>query len=124
MAEEFNVDDLSDVVDQLATGIYSVTRSGPTTFTKGRRDAPTTSTLEVRAVVYPVSGRTLDRLPEGLRTHEAISIVTKTELKTAETGGEPDKISVNGGLYQVQAVDRWQPSGNFYRVLATRVPTL
>lgn len=121
MAEEFDVDDLTDVVNELATGLYAITRPGPTTYTNGRRNAPSSTTFEVRGVVYPISGRALDRLPEGLRTHEAIALVTQTELRTASATGEADLVTYAGTSYQVQAVDRWRPSGNFYRAVATRV---
>lgn len=121
MAQEFDVDDLSDVIESLATGDYTVTRFAATTFTQGRRNAPASSTFEVRAVVYPVSGRSLDRLPEGLRSHETIAVVTETELKSLELTKEPDLVTYQGAQYQVAVLERWKPSGNFYRAFCTRV---
>lgn len=121
MPEEFDTDDLSDVIDELANGSFVVTRKGPTTYVGGHRQAPTSSTFEMIALITPASGRTLMRLPEGLRTIETLDIYTKTELFTARATGEPDLVTYNGQQYQVQEVDRWQPSGNFFRAIATKV---
>lgn len=121
MAQEFEVDDLSDVIDELATGIYAVSRPGPTTYTNGRRDPPTTTAFELRALVHNVSGRALDRLPEGLRTKEAIAIFSTVELKTSSSAGEPDVVTYAGNTYQVDVCDRWKASGNYFRSLATKV---
>lgn len=123
MAEEFQVDDLSDVVDELATGIYVVTRPAPSVFINGRRQNPSSTVFEVRAAVFPASGRQLERLPEGLRTSEVLRVITKTELKTASSGGEPDRITVRGIDYQVHQVQSWQPSGKFFEALVTKVPS-
>lgn len=123
MAQEFEVDDLSDVIEALATGDYTVTRSAATTFSQGRRVAGASSTFEVRAVVYPVTGRALDRLPEGLRSHETIAVVTQTELRSLDATKEPDLVTYQGAQYQVAILERWKPSGNFHRALCTRVPS-
>jgi hypothetical protein len=121
VAGETQVDDVSDVIDALATGIYTVSRPGQTTYLNGRRQPPTTTSFDIRAAVQPATGRQLDRLPEGLRTHEAIAIWTRTELRTENANGEPDVISVGGFDYQIDAVNRWQPSGGYFMALATRV---
>lgn len=124
MAQEFDVDDLSDVIESLATGDYTVTRfAATTTDGHGRRVAPASSTFEVRGVVYPVIGRSLDRLPEGLRSHETVALVTETELKSLELTSEPDLVTIQGAQYQVAVLERWKPSGNFYRAFCTRVPS-
>lgn len=123
MAEDFQVDDLGDAVDALATGIYLVTRAGATTYTQGRPVAAASSSLEIRAMVYPVTGRTLDRLPEGLRTHETIAVVTRTELKSLQATKTPDLVTYKGAQYQVAMLEDWKASGGFWRAFCTRVPS-
>lgn len=122
MATEYEGDDLSDVIDALATGIYTVRRTGPTIYVDGRRQAPVTTSLSVRGVVYPTSGIDLQRLPEGLRTVEIITIVSPQQLRTAGPEGEPDIIEYKGLDYQVQTSQRWT-SGNFFFCLASKVIT-
>lgn len=122
--QDFQVDDLSDAVDELATGVYLVHRPGVTTFTNGKRVAPAFVDFTIRALVAPTGGRALERLPEGLRTHETISIFTKTELRTANALGEADVVEYVGDRWQVQSVERWQQSGNFWVAMAQRASGL
>lgn len=123
MPQDFQVDDLSDAVDALATGEYLVTRPGTTTYVQGRPVEAASASFEIRAMIYPVTGRTLDRLPEGLRTHETIAVVTKTELKSLQTTKAPDLVTYQGAQYQVAMLESWKSSGNFWRAFCTRVPS-
>ena len=116
-----SVEDLSDAVLMLASGTYTVTRRGSTTLVNGRRTAPSTSTLSVRALAYPMSGRDKLSLPEGLRTRETMAVVTVEELQTAEGSVEPDLISIDGDTFEVQKVERWDKLGKFWRSIVARV---
>lgn len=127
---------LAGVIGSLASGTYTVTRTGagaygglpggfPMTFPAydGRYREGTPSTLSIRAVIQPVRGRDLLRLPEGQRTEEMIAIYTETELQTASApgGGTADVVSYRGKSYQVQTVEAWNELGNFYKAIAAKV---
>jgi hypothetical protein len=123
--QDFEVDDLSDAIEELATGVYQVNRStGATTYLDGVRVPPSTTASTILALVTPTSGRQLERLPEGLRSNETITIYTKTQLQTVAPTAEPDVVIYNGASYQVESVERWQQSGSFWVALAQRVKSL
>lgn len=112
--------DLSSVIESFAS-TYTVTRSSASAYgADGRLDAGTTSTLTVRAVVQPVTGRDLKRLPEGLRTDDVRQVFTATELKTQGAGQDPDSIAIGGEDYEVQTVERWADLGGYWRAIVMR----
>lgn len=123
-ARDFQVDDLTDAIDELATGIYLVHRFGPSVFVDGEKVTTSSSDLNCTAVVFPAGGRQIMRLPEGQRAMQIIGIITATELLTAEAGHEPDQLRYNGEWYQVQQTDRWQQSGGFWAYVGQRVNPL
>jgi len=119
------MEDLSDVIALLGSGTYTVTRpSAATSLVDGRRVAPATTTFTVVASVQPSSGRSIDRLPEGLRARESMDVWTATKLQPAspETGLEGDRIAIDGSVYEVQIVHDWQKHGSFCRATAVKVP--
>ena len=114
--------DLASVVLSLSSGSYTVTRRGPSAYdSDGIRTSPTTSTLTVMGSLQPMSGRDLQRLPEGMRTREGKAFFTPTALLTAASGQEPDTISADGDTWEVSVVDRWAELGNYYRVILLKV---
>lgn len=119
------MDDLSDAIDHFATGTYTVKRPAATTYTGGRRNAPSTTTFTVIAAVVPATGRQLERLPEGLRTNETKAMYAKGVLRAAVEGAqEPDVVEIDGADWQVANVKDWQPNGGFTEALVQRVKTL
>jgi len=115
---------MADVIALLASGTYSVTRPGITGIDSGRRVAGVTTSFSITASVQPASGRQMDRLPEGLREREGMTLWTPTELRTAQVseGIEADLVSIDGSTFEVVAIDRWAALGNYYRATVTRVP--
>jgi hypothetical protein len=112
--------DLSHViVSQGAT--YTLTRSPKLGYVNGRVQpgVPTASTIV--AVVAPVSGRELERLPEGMDTRELLQAFTIIRLYTASDVYAPDVLTVSGEDYEVQQVEDWSPHGNFFRSILTKV---
>ena len=118
------MDDMADVIALLASGTYTVTRPGPTGLASGRRVAGVTTSFSIVASVQPASGRQMDRLPEGLREREGMTLWTTTDLRTAQvaSGIEADLVSIDGSTFEVVAIDRWASLGNYYRATVTRVP--
>lgn len=103
------------------TGTYVVTRAAEGSRTKGRFVAGSTSTLNVDAVVQPMSGMEMQELPEGMRTDETIRIYSATELYT-DAGGtrDPDLFAYNGNSYEVKIVNRWSEAGGYWKVIAQK----
>lgn len=78
--------------------------------------------LPIKAVVQPATGKDLQVLPEGKDVEEAISVISTTELRTAEPGKHPaDRIEWSGRVFEVAKVKDWNANANFYSVIATLV---
>jgi hypothetical protein len=117
--------DLSGTVLAFATGTYDVARADPGTYDVNGLvvDDPTVDTVAVPAMIVPlVGGKQLERLPEGLRSRDAIEVFTAVALQASAPEQRPDVITFNGRAYQVDVVDDWTAAGNFYHSLATRIP--
>jgi hypothetical protein len=115
------VSDLSGAIRNLASGTYVVTRRAAGAYgADGRLDVAASTTLQIRAVAHPASGATLERLPEGKRTSDTMSVFTETELRTASPTQAPDKITIDGADYEVQTVERWSVLGNYFHVVVGR----
>ena len=83
----------------------------------GRVQPPTTSVIMAEASVQPISGEELMRLPEGYRAENMRELWTTTELKVAGAGQEADKIDIDGKIYQVESVKKWDHDGVYYQVV-------
>jgi hypothetical protein len=112
--------DLTPNIDSFATGVYTVTRRASTGVgTDGRAAPASSSTFTIEASVVPLSGRELQRLPEGMRVRDAQKLYTATPLKTI---GAPDVITVGGEDYEVSSVTSWVGfGGDFYEVIVLKV---
>lgn len=112
---------LSGVIESFAS-TYTVTRQSASAYgDDGVLDAPTTSTVTIRACVQPVTGRELQRLPEGLRTRELLSVWTATQLFTQGAGQDPDLLDIDGDTWEVQTVERWDTLGAYWKVVVAKV---
>jgi hypothetical protein len=113
--------DLSTVITSFKTGDYVVTRTVASTYNGNGVLVPgSTSTLTIEACVQPLGGRELRRLPEGLRNKEARQVYTPTELRTAQTGNEPDSIAIGSNSWQVQTCEPWAELGGYFRAIVTK----
>src|SRR4051812_39757163 len=104
------MDDLSDVIELLKTGDYSVARPAVravNTTTGEIATASTASTFTIAACVQPAPGRDLKRLPEGRRKHDVKSIWTETALLVQ------DVITIAAEAYEVEYLYDWTAAGNF-----------
>lgn len=118
------VSDLSSVVASFYTGTYDVTRaSGPGSYDAEGGFVPASmSVVQIQAVVAPLDGRELQRLPEGLRTRELRQVFTVAALRVAAPGQRPDVISIEGSTWQVEKLEDWVANGNFYRAIVSKEP--
>jgi hypothetical protein len=116
------LEDMSDVIEMLASGTYTVTRRSPPAFLAGRRQPPIEAVFTTIGSVQPASGQVVDRLPEGKRNHEAMTMWCQVQLKTAEAGQEPDVVAIDGASFEVESCKRWAALGNYYEAVLTRRP--
>lgn len=114
--------DLTDVVANLGSGSYTVTRTVPGGYgSDGRWQPGTPSTLTINASVQPLNGRDLERLPEGERTTERLKVYSATRLFTSGAGQDPDVITVEGVDHQVETAETWGPNGNYWKMIVRSV---
>jgi hypothetical protein len=115
------IDDLTDlgaVLEDFASP-YTVTRPGALDFdtTPGQAAEGSPSTLNITGVLQPVSGRDLQRLPEGFRTDTALVLYTETALQVLPA---PDLVAAQGATWQAETVETWG-TGGFYKVILRKV---
>jgi hypothetical protein len=106
--------DMSGEIDALATDDLTISRPSTGFDANGRRTNSAASTFPARASVQPASGRDLQRLPEGDRDREALTVFTSAVLHTG------DRFTYGGEAFEVGHVDRWQ-AGNFHKAIASKV---
>jgi hypothetical protein len=109
---------LSGVITSLGALPYTVTRR-ESTYVSGRRVTATPATFDIVAMVQPLSGRELARLPEGMRTRELRAVWTTADLRV---DGEPDSLSVDGVEWEVQLKTDWAVLGGFRHYIMAKVP--
>lgn len=113
--------DLSNAITTLASGTYAVTRRSGSSYSAGRLVVGTGTAISIIASVQPATGLVVRRLPEGKRNREAMTLWTKTELKTAQAAQLCDLIVIDGGTFEVESVQRWAALGNFYECVVLRL---
>lgn len=113
--------DLGPVVLSFKTGTYAVTRRGPATYVNGRKTDAAPTVVNVDGCVQPVTGRDLQRLPEGRRGGETIKILTVVELFTEDASHAADTLSIDGYTWEVASAERWGTMASYYRSLLTKV---
>lgn len=113
---------MSPEITAFATGTYTVTRAGgPGSYVDGVFVPASTSSTSVLAMVAPLDGRELLRLPEGLRSKELKQVFTIAALRVSAAEERPDVVSIDGDSWQVERVERWAELGNFYRSIVSKV---
>lgn len=115
---------LNNIIGDLQTGTYTVTRVAAGTRELGRYTHGAVTTFTVVAGIEPVTGRELKDLPEGQRGDEVVKIYTATELRTRTAGGEPDVITYRGEPWTVTGSTFWEGFGeSHYECTACRAPS-
>lgn len=89
---------------------------------KGRWIDGTDSTVDVTAVVEPLSPHEMVRLPEGHRTTGSVKVYSQSKLLTADVAAhrQPDRFCWHGEEYEVLSVDDWS-LGGYYKAIAVEV---
>ena len=105
----------------LATGVYTVTRPAASTYSSGVEvpDASPT-TFQVQAVVNPVTGIELFRLPEGRRTTDFREVFVSVALNSESDANSADLVSIDGINFEVDRSERWNSLANTWRCIVQR----
>lgn len=109
---------LGGIVTQLSSHTVNVTRFAADGFdVNGRATARTVaSTFTAAASVQPITGKDLERLPEGYNDTELISVWSKAELRVR------DQLEITGrGFFEVGHVDHWNDSGGYWKAIAKKL---
>lgn len=108
-------------------------RYGPSRTNRGLQQAAEESRDTIQAHLFPASAKTIERLPEGLRTTSVVEgHAAADELRTAQEGGKtpgdrlrPDVLEFGGVKYEVWSAAVWLegPAGAnvWWQVVATEV---
>ncbi|WP_223643946.1 hypothetical protein [Corallococcus sp. EGB] len=117
------VANLAGAIALLASGTYQVRRPGLTTLVDGVMVAAPEASFSILASVQPLSGRERQLLPEGQRSEERLLVVTATELRAADVSAsrEGDVLVYRGESFEVEAVERWDELGGFWKARAAKV---
>lgn len=99
---------------------FTVERCAESVDDKGRAQLAATS-LPWRGVVLPATPRELERLPEGDRDRETITVYSREPLRVGQRpeGTAADVILWQGQRYEVASVEPWP---GYVRALATLLP--
>jgi hypothetical protein len=118
------VTDMSDVIAELGGELVTVKRYAKVRYSKGIQVAGAIEEFEIIASVQPLTGRELDRLPEGLRAREVRELYTVEKLFTADTAKEsgqpPDDVELDGMLWEVQTLEDWNTLAGYFRAVVAR----
>lgn len=111
--------DVSALLDDKAfCAPFTVLRKTESVNDKGRAEYVDAS-MPMIGVVQPASARELDRLPEGERDKETLTVYTRQPLRVGNLadGTSADCVVYNGARYTVAAVETWS---GYTRALAQK----
>lgn len=108
------LEDLSDAIAEMETGSYRIRRPAGQTTTKGRVTQNPPTIHQAPGSLQPLTGRELQRLPEGMRDREVRAFFTAFQIKSK------DVLEADGFDWEVDSVSDWSVLGNFYRALMTK----
>lgn len=106
---------LDSMISILATGIYTVTRPVASTYVNGVEvPDPSPTMFQVQAVINPVTGIKLRRLPEARRSTDYREVFTSVALNTNSDANSADLIQIGADTFEVEESDPYQLMGNVW----------
>lgn len=109
----------------LATGVYTVTRPVASTYVAGvETPDPSPTVFQVQAVVNPLHGVDLQRLPEGRRSSDYREIFVAAALNTASDTYAADRVMIGNDTFEVIESDYWATMGDVWRCIVQRAKRL
>lgn len=98
---------------------FIVSRAAESISAFGRAEVTYTHLPKCFGIVTSAKRGDLERLPEGQRAQNVISVITRTELRGPTPGNQPDVITWAGTSYLVIKVDPYPRFGQgWYKALA------
>lgn len=113
--------DLGSTVDSFATGTYSVLHRKAAERIDGIDQPPEESAELVRGCVQNLSGREVQRLPEGIRQRELRAFFCRTILRAGGPNWLPDRVRIGPHDWEVATVDDWRQLGGFVRAVVMKL---
>lgn len=113
---------LASVLDSFPQTTITVSRRGAPYVNDGVVQPGPNTSLTMIAVVTPVTGRELERLPEGLRTRQPRRFFTVDALRTADDRSRfaADVVTIGDQEYQIERVSDWSDHG-YYESIGVRL---
>lgn len=112
---------LNESIDDHATGTYTVTRTAPGTWLRGRYIAGVTSTFPMTASVQDIESLVLQDAAGGYYSQGRKEILTTTELRTQKGEDPPDFVEIDGEVWRVDSVGDIEHWGEtHYEVIVVR----
>lgn len=102
----------------------TVLRATIDTFTNGVRAPGAKTPIATSAAVQPAEPSDIQRLPEGVRSHEAVTVWAPILLNSANdrTGLVADQIQLSDGrTYEVARPAEWFSEAGFCKAVCTRL---
>lgn len=104
---------LKSVISSFATGIYAVTRTVASTYDANGILVPGSSAVvNISASIQPMSGMSLQALPEGHHATNLRKMYAQEALFTRTPTNDPDKVLFNGEEWEVLSVESWEAFGS------------
>ena len=111
----------------LGSASFTRTRYAASTVVNGEPVAGATTTTTITGSVQPLTGREVERLPEGVRQRVTLKIYTTAELRAADPTTSPkrrgDEVTVDGEVFEVTEVSQHTQLLPHYRAYLMRRAT-
>lgn len=110
---------LSETIERLGTS-YAVTHRAKSTVRGGRELKGAETTEYVTAMVQPLKGDEIERLPEGMRGKDLRVVYSSSELRTQGSTWLSDLISIGDQTYEVSSLEDWSTHGGYWKAIVSR----
>ena len=113
--------DLSGAVLRFAVD-YTIRGQSAGAYVSGEWVEGVETSRTVQAVIYPMTGKELQRLPENERTQGALTIFAAEALQTAQQSAATpaEVLEYKGADYEMDKVEAWEDQGSYWQGRATR----
>jgi hypothetical protein len=105
-------------------GGLTATRYSPGSYVDGLWvDGGTEQVAFDPVAVMPLTGKEVEVLPEGLRSKNAIQLLSTVQPKAADesAGSKGDAFTYDGQTFEVRVVENWSALAGYWRAVAVEV---
>ena len=113
--------DLSATVDRFSVE-YTIRSRAAATAVDGELVEGAESSRTIQALIYPMTGKELRRLPENERSSDMLTIFSSEEIVSQSQAAKvPAEILEFAGVdYEFDKVEPWSAQGKYWQARATR----